>query len=96
MFVFSFFSPLLIQHVEYLSIRIKTLSPDLVRGRQSKPRFPLTLGFACSRFRQPFDDDPGWHAIDRLSGLVSDLSPSPSLPPIVSLFISQPKLQRAT
>jgi len=38
--LFSIFSLLLSQHVEYLSLRIKTLLPDLVRGRQSKPNFP--------------------------------------------------------
>ena len=43
---FSFFSPLLTQHIEYLSIRIKTLLPHRVRGRQRKP-FPSPSIFAC-------------------------------------------------
>ena len=49
----------------YLSI--KTLCPDLTRGRQSKPIFPSSC-FACFlTFARPLDDKPSRHAVLRLA-----------------------------
>jgi len=66
------FSQFITLHVEYLSLlhpRIKILSPDLVRGRQSMPIFPSfplrDLVFAA---RRPSDEQSSYRAIVRPSG----------------------------
>ena len=48
--VFSLLFSLLTQHVEYLSLRMTTLTPDLVGGRQSKPSFPSPFCVFVSSF----------------------------------------------
>ena len=79
MFVPLSFSPLITLHIEYLSLlhsRIKILSPNLVRGRQSKPIF-LPFPFRVISFpplANPLTNKSSYRAIVRPSGLSLSLT----------------------